>query len=203
MKFYFVRHGESEANIQHVISNRESPFELTELGRKQANTLAENLKDVPITAIYSSPVLRAKETAEILSQAFHLPYQITEALREYDCGVLEEKSDEASWKLHSEIAEDWTVNHNYLRKPEGGENLLDIKKRFIPFIESFTHDHSTSRNHILFVSHGGLLQLMLSEILTNIDRDFVRSHGIGHTQCIIAKLIKDELVCKQWSDTHF
>lgn len=71
------------------------------------------------------------------------------------------------------------------------------------FIESFTHDHSNSQNHILFVSHGGLLQLMLPEILTNIDHDFVKSHGIGHTHCIIAEMLKDELVCKQWGNTHF
>ena len=165
--------------------------------------MAENLKDIPITAIYSSPVLRARETAEILSQSFHLPSQVTEASREYDCGILEERADEASWKLHGEIAEDWTVNHSYLRKPEGGENFLDIKKRFIPFIESFTHNHLNSQNHILFVSHGGLLQLMLPEILTNIDHDFVRSDGIGHTQCIIAELLHDELICKQWGDMHF
>jgi broad specificity phosphatase PhoE len=203
MKLYFVRRGESEANIQHVISNRESPFSLTPLGKGQANALAQNLKDIPITAIYSSPVLRATETAKILSQAFHLPYHSTEALREYDCGILEEKSDEVSWQVHGEIAEDWTVNHNYLRKPEGGESFLDITKRFIPFIESFTHNHLNLQNHILFVSHGGLLQLMLPEILTNIDRDFVRSHGIGHTQCIIAELLHDELVCKLWGNTHF
>jgi len=48
-------------------------------------------------------------TAEILSQSLHQPYQITEALREYDCGILEDKSDEASWKLHREIFEDWTL----------------------------------------------------------------------------------------------
>jgi broad specificity phosphatase PhoE len=203
MKLYFVRHGESEANIQHVISNRESTFRLTSQGKGQAYALAQNLKDIPITTIYSSPVLRATETAEILSQAFHLSYQVTEALREYDCGILEEKSDEVSWKLHGEIAEDWIVNHNYLRKPQGGENFLDIKKRFIPFIESFTHNHLNSQNPVLFVSHGGLLQLMLPEILTNIDHDFVRLHGIGHTQCIIAELLKDELVCQQWGDTHF
>jgi len=203
MKLYFVRHGESEANIQHVISNRESPFGLTERGRQQAATLAEKLRDIPITAIYSSPVLRAKETTEILSQSFHLPYQIAEALREYDCGILEEKSDEESWKLHREIAEDWTLNHNYLRKPEGGESFLDIKKRFIPFIERFTQNGLHSQDHILFVSHGGLLQLMLPEVLTDIDHAFVRSHGIGHTQCIVAELLHDELVCKQWGDIRF
>lgn len=202
MKLYFVRHGESDANIQHVISNRESPFGLTALGKGQAKALADNLSDIPITAIYSSPVLRARETAEILSFSFHVSYQITEALREYDCGVLEEKSDVVSWQLHSEIAEDWTLNHNYLRKPVGGENFLDIKKRFIPFVESVSQNHSNSQEYILFVSHGGLLQLMLPEILTNIDHNFVRSHGIGHTHCIIVEHQPNGLVCLQWGDTH-
>ena len=202
MKLYFVRHGESEANIQHVISNRESPFGLTELGKVQAKALAENLIDTPITAIFSSPVLRARETAEILSQSFHLSYQITEALREYDCGILEDKFDEESWKLHGQIAEDWILNHNYLRKPEGGENFLEIKKRFIAFIESFTHNGLNSQDHILFVSHGGLLQLMLPEILTNIDHAFVRSHGIGHTQCIIVEQNSNRLICLQWGNMY-
>lgn len=200
MKLHFVRHGESEANIQHVISNRESPFGLTALGRQQATTLAENLKEIPPTAIYSSPVLRAKETAEILAQAFHVPYEVTEALREYDCGILEDKSDKESWRLHREIAEDWTLNQNYLRKPEGGENFLEIKKRFIPFVEHFTNNALHSQDHILFVSHGGLLQLMLPEMLTNIDHAFVRSHGIGHTQCIVVEHGTNGLTCLQWGD---
>jgi broad specificity phosphatase PhoE len=203
MKLYFVRHGESEANIQHVISNRESHFGLTEQGKQQATILAEKLRDDSITVIYSSPVLRARETAEILSKSFHKPYQITEALREYDCGVLEEKSDQESWRLHREIAEDWTLKHNNLRKPEGGESFLEIKERFIPFVERFAQSGLYSQGHILFVSHGGLLQLMLPEVLTNIDHTFVRSHGIGHTQCIIAELLHDELVCEQWGDTRF
>ena len=88
MKLYFVRHGESEANTQHVISNRESPFPLTPKGRQQAETLAEKLKGNPFCTMFSSPVLRARETAEILSAALGIPYQVTEALREYDCGIL-------------------------------------------------------------------------------------------------------------------
>jgi broad specificity phosphatase PhoE len=200
MKLYIVRHGESEANVQHVISNRESPFRLTPRGQEQANALAQNLRDIPITAIYSSPVLRARETAEIISQSFHLPYQVTEALREYDCGILEEKSDQESWKLHSEIAEDWTLNHNYLRKPEGGESFLDIQNRFLPFIESLKHDNA---EHILLIGHGGLFHLMLPLLLTNIDNDFVRSHGLGHTECVIAEDDSGQFVCKAWGDTEF
>ena len=200
MKLYFVRHGESEANTLRVISNRESQYGLTTLGKQQALTLADRLKDIPITAIFSSPILRARETSEILSQSFNLPYQITEALREYDCGILEEKSDEASWKLHGEIAADWTLNNNHARKPEGGENYLEIKKRFLPFIESFTQNGLHAEDRILLVSHGGLLQLMLPEILTDIDYAFVRSHGIRHTQCIIVEQTPAGLLCLQWGN---
>ena len=200
MKLYLVRHGESEANIQHIISNRQSPLGLTSRGKGQANALAENLKDLPITAIYSSPVLRARETAEILSQKFHIQYQITEALREYDCGILEEKSDDESWKLHGEIAEDWTLNHNYLRKPDGGETFLDIQNRFLPFIKLLKQ---VNDEHILLIEHGGLFHLMLPLILTNIDDHFVKSHGLGHTDCVIAELQSNGLVCKQWGEIQF
>src|SRR4030067_539877 len=188
MKCYFVRHGESEANPQRVISNRESPFGLTALGKKQANILADGLKEIPVTAIFSSPVRRARETADILSQSLRQPYQVTEALREYDCGILEDKSDDASWGLHREIHEDWTLNHNWQRKPEGGESFLDIQNRFLPFIKSLTYDGLRTNHHVLCVGHGGLFQLMLPLVLTNIDDDFVRSHGIGHAECVIAEL---------------
>ena len=200
MKLYFVRHGESEANVQHVISNRESSFRLTDRGRKQALTLADSLRDIPFTAIFSSPILRARETAEILSQALHLPYQVTEALREYDCGILEEKSDEESWGLHLHYYEDWTLHHNYLNKPEGGECFEDIQSRFLPFIESLKRG---GEGHILLIGHGGLFQLMLPLILMNIDNDFVRSRGMGHTECVIAELHSDKFVCRQWGDVQF
>ena len=64
MKLYFARHGESEANTLRVISNRESRFGLTTTGKQQAAILADGLKDIPITAIFSSPILRARETAQ-------------------------------------------------------------------------------------------------------------------------------------------
>ena len=200
MKLYFIRHGESEANTRHIISNRESTFHLTDLGRQQAEILAENLKDIPLTAIYASPVLRARETAEIVSHSFGLPYQTTETLREYDCGILEEQGDEESWRIHSEIAEDWIVHRNYTRKPEGGECFLDIQARFLPFIDSLKQDRE---DHILLIGHGGLFHLMLPLVLTNVDPDFVGSHGLGHTECVVADLRSDQWVCLQWGDVHF
>jgi len=200
MKLYFVRHGESEANTRHVISNRESPFGLTERGREQALILAEKLLEIPFTAIYSSPVLRARETADILSGSLGRAYQVTEALREYDCGVLEDRSDEESWKQHRKYYEDWTLRHDFLSRPEGGESFVDIQNRFLPFIEALKNE---DEGHILLIGHGGIFHLMLPLILTNIDNDFVRSHGIGHTECIDAELHSDGFICRQWGAVRF
>lgn len=203
MKLFFVRHGESEANTRHVISNRQSPFGLTDLGRGQAKALADGLQEIPFTAIYSSPVRRARETAEILSQALGRPYEVIEALREYDCGILEDQSDEASWELHREIYDDWTLNKNYQRKPEEGECFHDIRERFVPFIEALIHNGLETNDHILCVGHGGLFQLMLPLVMVNVEDVFVRTHAIEHTYCIIAKQQLAGLVCLQWGEFKF
>lgn len=198
MRLYFVRHGESEANLQHVISNYGSPFGLTDRGKGQVQRLAERLLDVDIATMYSSPVLRAMDTADILYQVLGLPYRVTEALREYHCGVLEGKSDEASWNLHRQYYEDWTVRDQPLSKPEGGESFVDIQNRFLPFIE--TLKQSAEEEQVLLVGHGGLFGLVLPLVLTNIDEDFIRTHPIGHAECIVAELRGAELHCVQWGE---
>jgi len=199
MILYFVRHGESEANVRRVISNRESTFALTERGRQQAQNLAGQLNDIPFTAIYSSPILRARQTAEILSRLFRLSYQVTEALREYDCGILEERSDDASWRSHRWFYEDWILRHNYANKPEGGECFTEIRDRFVPFIESFKREGD---DHILLIGHGGLFHLMLPWVLTDIDDEFVQMHGLGHTEYVIAEWHSDRFICRQWGDVQ-
>lgn len=198
MRLYFARHGQSEANTRHIISNRESPLGLTSLGKEQAKTLAENLRNVPIGAIFSSPVFRACETADILSTAFGKPYQVTEALREYDCGILEDRSDEESWQLHRQYFEDWTLRQNYLSKPEGGECFEDIRNRFVPFIENLMHHELNKDSHILLIGHGGLFLLMLPLILSNINHSFAVAQGLHNAEYVLAERQANKLVCLQW-----
>jgi Fructose-2,6-bisphosphatase len=200
MRLYFVRHGKSEANTRHIISNRESPLGLTSSGKRQAHALANRLRDVPFSAMFCSPVYRARETADILATSFGIPYEVTESLREYDCGILEDRSDEESWRLHREYFEDWTLRHNYTNKPERGECFLDIRDRFLPFIESLKRRED---EHILLIGHGGLFHLMLPLLFSNVDNDFVSSHGLGHTDCVIGELLAEQFVCRQWGDEQF
>ena len=199
MKLYFVRHGESEANTRHIISNREQPLGLTERGRQQANALANHLRGIRITSIFCSPVLRARETADILAAAFDIAYQVTEALREYDCGILEDRSDEESWRLHREYFDSWTLHQNYPNKPEGGESFLDIQKRFLPFIESLK---KSGDEDILLIGHGGLFLLMLPLILANVEHSFAVAHGIGNAEYVLAQPREDGFVCHQWGPVN-
>jgi broad specificity phosphatase PhoE len=198
VNLYFVRHGESEANTRHVISNRESTFPLTPKGRQQAETLAGKLSGIPFNAIFSSPVLRARETTEILSRVLGIPYQVTEALREYDCGILEEKSDELSWGHHGQYYDDWVLYGLHTNKPEGGECFTDIQNRFVPFIESLAQGNEDK--NILLVGHGGLFTLMLPLVLTNVDHSFATTRGIGNAEYILARQEPAGLVCLQWGE---
>lgn len=198
MNLYFVRHGESEANTRHVISNRESTFHLTGKGRQQAEALAGKVRDIPFSAIFSSPVLRARETTEILSATLGIPYQVTEALREYDCGILEEKSDQESWAYHNRYYEDWVLRRQYTNKPEGGECFLDIQNRFVPFIDHLTQ--GSDDKNILLVGHGGLFTLMLPIVLTNVDHTFSASRGIGNAEYVLARQGAAGLFCLQWGE---
>jgi broad specificity phosphatase PhoE len=89
------------------------------------------------------------------------------------------------------------VNFYFVRH---GESFLEIQNRFLPFIASLK---DRDDEHILFIGHGGLFHLMLPLILSNIDNEFVRLHGIGHMDCVIAEVNSDPFVCKQWGSVPF
>jgi broad specificity phosphatase PhoE len=202
MRLYFVRHGESEANILRIISSRGYRYGLTARGQQQAITLAQHLQHVPISGIFSSPLRRAVETAEILARVLGRSYHITDALCEYDCGILENKSDDESWRLHRDIAEAWILPKHWHRKPDQGESFMDISNRFLPFIAHLTQDGIRTDSHIVLIGHGGLFRLMLPLVLTNIDQQFVHEHGISHTTCIIAESHPEGLKCVQWGEVR-
>jgi broad specificity phosphatase PhoE len=201
MRLYFVRHGESEANVLHQISNRGLKHELTNTGRQQAAALAEKLSPIPVTQIYASPVLRAVQTAEILSTTLNVPFEITDALREYDCGILEGQSDPDSWAAHKRNFEDWLLRKQWDHHIEGGESFLDIQARFVPFIQSLIQKYASSEAHVVLVGHGGTYACMLPLVLTNIDHRFMRDlpYGFGYTTLIQTELQPTGLVCLEWN----
>jgi broad specificity phosphatase PhoE len=200
MKLYLTRHGESLANILHIMSNRDLPHPLTNKGREQARALASHLKDKDITRIYSSPVPRAVETAEILAGILSAPLTITDSLREYDCGILEGRGDEEAWMIHHQFMRDWLDGNQHEECPPGGETFIDIRDRFVPFIEKLVQDFGYSDENLLLVTHGGMILLGLPHVLTNVDFKIARTLPLDHTIIITAESSQGALVCQAWGE---
>lgn len=198
MKLYFARHGESEANVQKVISNRGYQHPLTEKGREQARALVTVLRDIPITHLYSSPLQRAVETAQIVGASKGLDYEITDALREYDCGTLEGQSDAASWEQHEQTWRDWLERGLLDSCPAGGESFHDIRARFVPFIESLIAQQAAADAHILLIGHGGTYRAMLPLVLDKVDNAFAIAHTMSNASYVLAEWRGDRLVCTEW-----
>jgi probable phosphoglycerate mutase len=199
MKLYFVRHGESEANLLWEFSNRGFKHGLTEHGIEQAESLARNLREVTFSQVYASPIKRAYQTAEILSQNLGIPMEVTDALREFDCGVLEGKSDSESWALFGRVFEQWQQGQWEARIPEG-ESHLQIQARFIPFIDEITQNPKDK--NILLVGHGGTYRCMFPLIFANLAVESIRDWNIQHTTPIIGETRGDQLICIQWGERN-
>lgn len=203
MKLYFVRHGQSEANVLKVISNRGLVHPLTELGRQQAAQLAQSLAAVPIAKIYVSPLLRAWQTAEIVSAALNLPFEIADALREPDCGIAEGRSDEAAWAEHRQAWIAWLEEQRYDYRIEGGESFNDLRARFVPFIDRLLAEHGDTSDQLLLISHGALLITMLSVMLANAEAVFDEWRPIPNTGTIVVERQAAGWVCVEWCGVAF
>jgi len=88
--FYYLRHGETEANAARLIAGS-LDVDLTPLGRSQALAAAAALAPLPITAIYSSPMKRARDTARPIAERLALPVAIIPGIAERYWGALEGK----------------------------------------------------------------------------------------------------------------
>ncbi len=202
MRLYFVRHGQSVANVQMVISNRDLFHPLTELGRQQAEALAQLLAEVPVAAIYSSPIVRAAQTAQIVATHLGLPVESADALREPDCGIMEGRGDDDAWAEHDRVRHDWVVQRQFDSRIEGGESYNDLRTRFVPFIDQLMAKHGDTEHNLLLMTHGSLLYLMLPLVLTNIDLATVGEYPMPNTAVIIAEKRKNGLVCIAWCDRN-
>ena len=200
MRLYFVRHGESEANVLRVISNRDLPHALTETGRQQAFALAQRLRGIPFARVYASTVRRAAQTAEIVSRELCAPYELADALHEFDCGILEGRSDPAAHEAYRQLTTTWMEGREWDRGIEGGESLHDIRQRLGPFVERLMREHAPS-DTLLLVGHGATYRFGLPFILRNVDFDFAVTHGFDYTGMVIAETRPEGLICLSWGDT--
>jgi len=148
-----------------------------------------------VTRIYSSPLLRAFETAGILAEALGVACEVTDALREFDCGIAEGRSDTAAWELHRQVMKQWLQDGRLDARIEQGESFYDIQCRFLPFVELLLEAPGEAEKVIL-VGHGGLYQCMLPVVLANIQRGV--EFRFPNAAYVLAEARADGLFCLAW-----
>ena len=146
----FARHGQTAPNRDGLVLGRADP-ELTEGGRRQAERLAEALAGEPVTAVLTSPLLRARQTAEAVSAACGLPVTVDDRLVEIDWGTWEGRP---AGSLAVADVDRWRADDSSERRsadpvaPEG-ESLTSLTAR----VESFCLDMLETEGHVVAVSH--------------------------------------------------
>jgi broad specificity phosphatase PhoE len=198
MKVYFVRHGESEANVLRVFSNRGWQHGLTETGIAQVEALSDRLVEAGIGRVYASPLKRAVQTAGILSQRLGVDCEVTDALREYDCGVIEGRGDEEAARVYSEVLDDWMLRHQFDSRIEEGESFDEMRARFVPFVERLVKASSDEARDLALVGHGGIFRCMLPLVLENVDFAFAMANRLGYASAVVARVAAGHLVCTDW-----
>ena len=159
--FYIVRHGQTEWNQKGLLQGQ-SQTDLTEVGVEQAKSTAKELEKISFGAIFSSDLLRAQRTAEIIALERKLAITTTELLREKKFGPFEGKPY-AAMKEYDEILEQLTEAEQFLYKvhPEV-ESDEEMMARFITFLREVAIGHGGK--NVLIVTHGSIIRAFLIRI---------------------------------------
>lgn len=144
-KLYFIRHGCTDWNVNKLCQGHRD-IELNEIGRHEAKMASELMSDLAISKIYSSPLKRALETAQIIQLSiFSIKIEILDQLKERNWGELEGISSEEMYKLEEREEQDPTFHIG-----KGVEDRHSFHKRLIEGIKKVFENEGTS----LIVSHG-------------------------------------------------
>jgi probable phosphoglycerate mutase len=177
-----VRHGESTANLERVMSHRVGHHPLTELGRRQAALAAAILGteiDGRSALVVTSPLVRARETAAILAAALGAEVIVDEGFRELDVGTLDGRSGEAAWAEHDVVLEAWEAGDRLVAFA-GGESLSELLIRFGGALRrSIAHAGDRA---LVVVSHGGIVRMGVRGLwpaLATAELDWVRNCSIS------------------------
>src|SRR5690349_4338078 len=100
---YLIRHADALPGVEEVLPGDYDDQALTTKGRQQADALAERLRTIPLAAIYSSPILRAIQTAEPAARTHDLQVQIEPELREVQLGPIGPDQTDVSPATVSEV----------------------------------------------------------------------------------------------------
>ena len=167
MKLYFVRHGQTLWNTKKMFQGIKNS-NLTDLGKEQARKLKESLKDINFTHYYTSPLGRAIETIDILTEDRNHPFiNFIPEFKEINMGEIEGMPAEIAVNLYPEqLYNLWNNGKDYDPRSFKGEDFKSVYTRVKKGLKELTRTHS-KKDKILIVSHGLALDAIFEVIKGN------------------------------------
>lgn len=155
MEIYIVRHGETMWNKVKRFQGS-ADIELSDAGRDLARKSGMNLRDIPLDRVFSSPLCRARETAELFCGGRDIRIEVDERLRELNFGHCE-------GQLYEDLVNNDSLTFKYFfSQPElyhpddAGETIEDMMARARAFMQEVVEPLAASCHRIMIVAHGAL-----------------------------------------------
>ncbi len=158
-RLIFIRHGESEANRLQYFAGQSDPT-LTEKGKAQAEKMAKWLSaHYQVAQIYSSDLVRARQSASPLAEMTRLPITPLPAFREIAAGEWQEKTFEVLQKQYAAGYETWLHDIGNAVTP-GGESVKELGKRVIDEVFRLADKHQGET--IVIVTHATPIRMLMT-----------------------------------------
>ncbi|MEK6908403.1 MAG: histidine phosphatase family protein [Thermoproteota archaeon] len=158
----FLRHGQAKNNLERILTGRTPGVPLTEKGIDQAEKAAKFLEHMNISAIYSSPIERARHTAEIVGKHNSLDVTIDDRLIELDMGKFTGVPYDEIFNSHGNVFMKFyngelEIAHN------GVETFSEVKKRILGIVDHVIENHPDQ--NVVLVTHMDPIKAMLSTVV--------------------------------------
>ena len=204
-KLYCVRHGQSEKNVNNIYDPTGNE-PLTELGKKQAESLAERFLHIELDVIYSSKFLRAKQTAEVISKTTNTPHITLDFVHEYQKyndaihAGKDKKGDEIK-AFMQELYKAWEEgNLDFDKSNETPREYLSRLDKFAELLEN------SEQENILLVSHEGFIRALAVHKLFDlrVHTEFfpilMKQMKLSNTGIVEFEIENGKWILKHWND---
>lgn len=175
MRLYIIRHGETDWNVQGRLQGQ-TDIELNENGIRLAKVTAEAMKDIKIDMAVTSPLIRARRTAEIILGDRNVPILEDDRIKELSFGSWEGLGcHKDNFEIPTDHFTDFYLKPYEFIPGEGGETIPELLERTRAFYQELISTSEYQDKSILIASHGCAVRAVLNNVYADRE-DFWRGH---------------------------
>ena len=159
----FLRHGQAENNTKKILAGRSPGVNLTKVGIQQAEQSGKMLKSLNISTIYSSPIDRALQTAEIVGKQCDLEILTDDRLIELDMGKFTKMPYSEIFAKHGNVFLKFYEGSNEVSE-NGVETFANVQKRIFDMVDFVVNKHKNE--NVVLVTHMDPIKAMIGKVLS-------------------------------------